>query len=79
MALTAPQTITNTATVLGGGDATPGNATASDATTIVAAAIVAPAIATVIPTLGGPALMVLLLLIAAIGAAFLRVRARVHR
>ena len=73
VALTAPRTITNTATVAGGGDATPGNDTASDTTTIVAAAI-----ATEIPTLRGSALVVLLLLIAAIGAAFLRVRAR-HR
>ena len=76
VALTAPPTITNIATVSGGGDATPDNATASDVTTIVAAAA---ATATVIPTLRGPALAVLLLLIAAIGAGFLRVRARVHR
>ena len=69
----APPSLTNTATVSGGGEINTDNATASDITTIVAAAI-----ATEIPTLRGPALVVLLLLIAAIGAGLLCVRARVH-
>jgi uncharacterized repeat protein (TIGR01451 family) len=72
VALTAPPSITNTATVSGGGDATPDNAMASDPTTIAAAPIAAE-----IPTLRGPVLLLLLLLIAAIGAASFRAGARV--
>jgi uncharacterized repeat protein (TIGR01451 family) len=68
---TAPSIVTNIATVSGGGDATAGNNTASDPTTIAFAVI-----PTEVPLLRGPAFIVLLLLVAAMGAR--SVRARMH-
>jgi uncharacterized repeat protein (TIGR01451 family) len=60
---TAPSSVTNIATVSGGGDTTAGNNTASNPTTITFAVIPAE-----VPLLRGPAFIVLLLLVAAIGA-----------
>ena len=67
VAVNAPASVTNTAQVAGGGDVDPGDNTASDPTLIAARVSATP-----IPTLWGPVLVVLLLLIAAIGAASLR-------
>ena len=61
VAANAPPSLTNTVTVAGGGDATPGNDTASDPVTITAAN-------TPIPLLGGLGLALLVLVLVAAGA-----------